>query len=111
MQRQHKWRWRRGGWRRNAPSKSTPPTAPMTETESQPSPLEREAVRLLREWRDMQEVISYSQEITSRRHQQLRETESVPFEWDANLYDGDFGTTRRVGVDGIRERLRGRGEV
>jgi hypothetical protein len=109
MQRQHKWRWRRHGRRRNTSLKNPP--APASDVESPQIALEREAVRLLREWRETQEAISYRQETPSRQQERIHGAEIVAFGWGTGEGDSEVPATRRLGVDGVRERLRGRGEV
>jgi hypothetical protein len=111
MQRRHKWIWRRGSplsKRVNGGTKNG--NRDSEETESPQARLEREGARLLREWREMQEAISYSQELSSRQQTRMREAEAVSFGWGEGEHEA-LPTIRPFGADGVRERLRGRGEV
>ena len=112
MQRRQRWIWRGRGSHLHKRVKQEAETGKREIEESPQATLEREAVRLLREWREMQEVVASTRQDGSPPRAQMREAEVVAFGWEEGEGGGDFlPTIRQFGVDGVLERLRGRGEV
>lgn len=111
VRRRHKWIWRQGG---NGRVRAASARSAQVDAapEGTPSAMEQEAARVLREWREHQLAVEERRQETAGRYEQRQDAPLVAFAWeDGGTFDVGVSGSGRVGVDGVRERLRGRGEI
>lgn len=110
--RQHKWMWRRSSRNpKRLVGKRVTENRESVQAESFSATLEGEGARLLREWREMQEALAIAREQMPRSQPLRDEADGMGFGWGAEEHKDSLPTIHPLGTEGVRERLRGRGEV